>query len=75
MPTNDEGASNEDVEGLAGPYRRCGRKPGWTFTCVITRDPYFSHWAPALDLRFKARIHKFFREINSAVLFLDAAER
>jgi hypothetical protein len=72
VTANDEGASNEDVEGLAGCYRRCAREPGRKFTCVITRDPYFSFWAPALDLRFKDRIHKPFLLLNSAVRFLDA---
>jgi len=72
---NDEGASNEDVERLADCYQHCVSGPGRKFTCVVTWDPYFNLWAPALDLRFKDRTHKSFRQLSSAVLFLDAAER
>jgi len=72
VTANDEGASNDDVESLASCYQHCVREPGLKFTCVITRDPYFSLWAPALDLRFKDRIHKPFLLLNSAVRLLDA---
>jgi hypothetical protein len=72
VTANDEGASNDDLEDLADFYQHCVREPGLKFTCVITRDPYFSLWAPALDLRFTDRVHKSFLQLSSAVRFLEA---
>jgi hypothetical protein len=75
VTANNERASNEDVGGLAGHYPNYIRQPGRKYTCVITHAPYFSLRAPALDLRFKDRLHKPFLQLTSAIQFLETAER
>jgi hypothetical protein len=50
-------------------------EPDRRYTCVIPADPYFSLWVPALDLRFKDRLHMPFLKFTSTIRFLRMAAR
>jgi hypothetical protein len=65
-----------DVEPIAGTYGRLARPIGWRpRSAFLTADPYFEHWAAALDHQFADRQHRVFAKPTPALKWLAEKRR
>ena len=61
-----------DVEPIASTYARLARPlDRGPRTGFLTNDPYFEHWAAALDHQFAGRLHRVFPDQAEALAWLS----
>jgi hypothetical protein len=65
----------DDIDPIVEAYARC--EPDLTLkvrTAFVTPDPYFQHWAKAMDEQFAGREHRAFRRREDALAFLETPQ-
>jgi hypothetical protein len=67
--SGDVGA--DDIDPIVEAYQACGPDASLPVrTAFLTPDPYFQHWASAMDEQFPGREHRAFPSLSAALAFL-----